>query len=187
MLHRFWRPFAVAVLALALVTVGGTAVAKSKKAPNKATVTASGRVQEQVQAQQVLVSSRTGRTSPRGRADPLRRHVDPEEQGQPAAHVLDRREEGRSQDPPEARQLRRPGDDLRHDQHGTPDRPGRQPAEAGGRRRDTRHRPGRRLVRAQPEELARRSPSARRRARRSTSCAASTRGCRACSRFARPQ
>lgn len=43
MLNRFWRPFAVAVLALALVTVGGTAVAKSKKASNKATVTASGK------------------------------------------------------------------------------------------------------------------------------------------------
>jgi plastocyanin len=38
MLNRLWRPFAVAVLVLSLVAVGGTAVAKSKKAPNKATL-----------------------------------------------------------------------------------------------------------------------------------------------------
>ena len=39
MLNRFWRLFAFALLVFALATVGGTAVAKSKKAPNKATVT----------------------------------------------------------------------------------------------------------------------------------------------------
>jgi plastocyanin len=39
MLHRFWRPAVCAMLVLALAAVGGTAVAKSKKAPNKATVT----------------------------------------------------------------------------------------------------------------------------------------------------
>jgi plastocyanin len=43
MLNRFWRPAIFAVLVLALAAVGGTAVAKSKKAPNKATVTASGK------------------------------------------------------------------------------------------------------------------------------------------------
>jgi hypothetical protein len=43
MSHRFWRRAAAAVLVLALALVGGTAVAKSKKASNKATVTASGK------------------------------------------------------------------------------------------------------------------------------------------------
>jgi hypothetical protein len=43
MLHRFWRPAAALVLVLALAVVGGTAMAKSKKAPNKATVTAAGK------------------------------------------------------------------------------------------------------------------------------------------------
>ena len=43
MVHRFWRPAVVAVLVLALAAVGGTAVAKSKKASNKATVPASGK------------------------------------------------------------------------------------------------------------------------------------------------
>jgi hypothetical protein len=43
MLHRFWRPAVAAVLVLALAAVGGTALAKSKKAPNKATVTAGGK------------------------------------------------------------------------------------------------------------------------------------------------
>jgi hypothetical protein len=41
--NRFWRPLAVAVLVLALVAVGGTAVAKSKKAPNNATIQAKGK------------------------------------------------------------------------------------------------------------------------------------------------
>jgi plastocyanin len=44
MLHRFWRPAAVVLLVLALAAVGGTAVAKSKKAPNNATVQAKGKV-----------------------------------------------------------------------------------------------------------------------------------------------
>ena len=43
MSHRFWRRAAVATLVLALALVGGTAVAKSKKATNKATVTAFGK------------------------------------------------------------------------------------------------------------------------------------------------
>src|SRR4051794_1305 len=43
MLNRFWRPAVFAVLVLALAAIGGTAVAKSKKAPNKATLTASGK------------------------------------------------------------------------------------------------------------------------------------------------
>jgi hypothetical protein len=43
MFHRFWRPAAVVVLVLALAAVGGTAVAKSKKAPNNATIQATGK------------------------------------------------------------------------------------------------------------------------------------------------
>jgi plastocyanin len=43
MLNRFCRPAVFAVLVLALAAIGGTAVAKSKKAPNKATVTAGGK------------------------------------------------------------------------------------------------------------------------------------------------
>ena len=42
MLRRFWRPAALVMLVLAVAAVGGTALAKSKKASNKATVTASG-------------------------------------------------------------------------------------------------------------------------------------------------
>jgi hypothetical protein len=38
MFDRFWRPAVIAVLVLALTAVGGTAIAKSKKAPNKATL-----------------------------------------------------------------------------------------------------------------------------------------------------
>ena len=44
MLHRFWRPAALTSLVLALAAVGGTALAKSKSAPSKATVTASGKL-----------------------------------------------------------------------------------------------------------------------------------------------
>jgi len=43
MLNRSWRYFALAVLVLAVAAVGGTAMAKSKKATNKATVTATGK------------------------------------------------------------------------------------------------------------------------------------------------
>jgi hypothetical protein len=39
MLKPFWRPAVFAVLLLAVAAVGGTAVAKSKKASNKATIT----------------------------------------------------------------------------------------------------------------------------------------------------
>jgi plastocyanin len=44
MLQRIWRPAALIVLVLAVAAVGGTALAKSKKASNKATVTAGGKV-----------------------------------------------------------------------------------------------------------------------------------------------
>ena len=43
MLHRFWRPAALLMLLLALAAVGGTALAKSRKAPNKATITVGGK------------------------------------------------------------------------------------------------------------------------------------------------
>ena len=43
MLNRFWRPAVFAVLVLALAAIGGTAVAKSKKAPQKATLQAKGK------------------------------------------------------------------------------------------------------------------------------------------------
>jgi hypothetical protein len=43
MAHRFGRPAALALLVLALAAIGGTALAKSKKAPSKATVTAAGK------------------------------------------------------------------------------------------------------------------------------------------------
>src|SRR5690242_727801 len=43
MLHRFWRPAALAMLLLAVAAVGGTALAKSRKVSNTATVTAGGK------------------------------------------------------------------------------------------------------------------------------------------------
>lgn len=44
MLHRFWRRVAVATLVLAVAAAGGTAVAASKKAPNKATIQMKGKL-----------------------------------------------------------------------------------------------------------------------------------------------
>jgi plastocyanin len=44
MLHRFWRRAAVAMLVLAVAAAGGTAVAASKKAPNKATIQMKGKL-----------------------------------------------------------------------------------------------------------------------------------------------
>jgi plastocyanin len=44
MVHRFWRRAAVATLVLALVAFGGSAIAASKKAPNKATVQMKGKL-----------------------------------------------------------------------------------------------------------------------------------------------
>ena len=43
MLQRFWRPAMLAVLVLAVAAAGGTALAKSRKAPNKVTITAGGK------------------------------------------------------------------------------------------------------------------------------------------------
>jgi hypothetical protein len=43
MAHRFGRPAALALLVLALAAIGGTAMAKSKKVPSKATITAGGK------------------------------------------------------------------------------------------------------------------------------------------------
>lgn len=43
-MDRLWRPAVFAVLVLALAVAGGTALAKSKKVPNKVTVTAGGKV-----------------------------------------------------------------------------------------------------------------------------------------------
>jgi hypothetical protein len=42
-MHRFWRPAGLALLVLVLAAVGGTALAKSKSAPSKATVTVGGK------------------------------------------------------------------------------------------------------------------------------------------------
>jgi plastocyanin len=43
MVKRLWRPAVLAMLVVAVAAVGGTAAAKSKKASNKATVTAKGK------------------------------------------------------------------------------------------------------------------------------------------------